>query len=183
MQSTNNKTNDMVLISLFAVLMAICAWISIPTVIPFTMQTFAVFLSVSVLGGKKGTLSICIYLLLGIIGIPVFAGGTAGLGILLGNTGGYMIGWIFSGLIMWAMEKLPGKKTWALALAMLLGLLVCYAFGTLWFMFFYAKNTGAIGLWTALGWCVFPFIIPDLCKLGLAYIISKRIRPFLKHSL
>ena len=170
-----NKTKDMVLISLFAVLMAICSWISIPTVVPFTLQTFAVFLSVSVLGGKRGTLVICIYLLLGIIGIPVYAGGTAGIGIILGKTGGYMIGWIFSGLIMWALEKLLGRKTWALALAMLIGIIICYIFGTIWFMFVYAREVGQIGLWTALGWCVIPFIIPDLLKIALALFVTKRL--------
>lgn len=174
-ESAKNNTRDMVLISLFTVLMAICAWISIPTVVPFTMQTFAVFLSVSVLGGKKGTLAICIYLLLGSIGIPVYAGGTAGIGILLGNTGGYMIGWIFSGLVMWGVEKLLGRKIWVSAISMVLGLVVCYALGTIWYMVVYAKRIGEIGLWAVLGWCVVPFIIPDLLKIALALFISKRI--------
>ena len=102
-RATDNRTKNMVQISLFAVIMAICAWISIPTVIPFTLQTFAVFLAVGVLGGKRGTAAICVYLLLGIIGIPVFSGGRAGIGVILGTAGGYMIGWIFSGLVMWGM--------------------------------------------------------------------------------
>ena len=84
---------------------------SIPTTVPFTLQTCAVFLAVGVLGGKRGTLSILIYLLLGAIGVPVFAGFTGGIGIVLGTTGGYIIGFLFSGLIMWAMEQLLGKKT------------------------------------------------------------------------
>lgn len=174
-KSTNNRTKDMVLISLFAVLMAICSWISIPTIVPFTLQTFAVFLAVSVLGGKRGTIVICVYLLLGIIGIPVFAGGTSGIGIILGNTGGYLIGWIFSGLVMWGMEKIWRRKTWALALSMLLGLIVCYVLGTIWFMVVYAKETGQIGIWTAIVWCVVPFVIPDLLKIGLVLAVNKRL--------
>ena len=174
-KATSNKTRDMVLIAMFAVLMAICSWISIPTVIPFTLQTFAVFLTVSVLGGKRGTITICIYLLLGIIGVPVYAGGTAGIGMILGNTGGYMIGWIFSGLVMWAMEKILGRKTWVLALSMFMGLLVCYILGTLWFMLIYAKEAGQIGLWTAITWCVIPFVIPDFVKIGLALAINKKL--------
>lgn len=170
-----NRTQNMALISLFAVVMAICSWISIPTTVPFTLQTFAVFLTVGVLGGKRGTIAICVYLLLGIIGIPVYAGGTAGIGIILGNTGGYMIGWIFSGLVMWAMEILLGRKTWTLALSMLLGLIVCYIMGTIWFMVVYAKEMGQIGLWTAILWCVVPFIIPDLIKIGMALAIQKRL--------
>lgn len=177
---TRNKTRDMVYIAIFAVLIAICSWISIPTTVPFTLQTFAVFLAVGVLGGKRGTLSILIYLLLGAIGVPVFAGFTGGIGIVLGTTGGYIIGFLFSGLIMWAMEQLLGKKTWVLAFSMVLGLLVCYAFGTAWFMVVYAKQAGAVGLLTALGWCVFPFIIPDIIKIVLALVICKRLAGIIK---
>lgn len=165
----------MILISLFAVLIAICAWISIPAAIPFTMQTFGVFLTVGVLGGKKGTAAICIYLLLGIIGLPVYAGGASGIGVILSNVGGYMIGWIFTALIMWAVEKLLGRKTWMLALSMFLGLIACYALGTIWFVAVYIKETGPIGAGTALTWCVIPFIIPDLIKLGLALAVRKQI--------
>ena len=71
-----NKTLDMVYIALFAVLIAVCSWISIPTTVPFTLQTFGVFVTVGVLGGKRGSLAVLIYLLLGAIGVPVFAGFT-----------------------------------------------------------------------------------------------------------
>ena len=85
--ATRSKTLDMVYIALFAVLIAICSWISIPATVPFTLQTFGVFVAVGTLGGKRGSLSVLIYLLLGAIGIPVFAGFQGGLGIILGNTG------------------------------------------------------------------------------------------------
>ncbi len=174
------KTQDMVYIALFAVLMAICSWISIPTVVPFTLQTFAVFLAVGVLGGKRGNLAVLVYILLGVIGIPVFAGFQGGLNVILGNTGGYIIGFIFSALIMWAMEKLLGKKLWVLGVSMVLGLIVCYAIGTVWFLVVYAKNSGAVGLATVLGWCVIPFIIPDLIKIALALSLSKSLAKVIK---
>ena len=104
----------MAYIGLFAVVIAICSWISIPTVVPFTLQTFAVFLAVAVLGGKRGTLSVIVYVLLGAVGLPVFSGFKGGIGVLLNTTGGYIIGFIFSALLMWAFEKAFGKKTWAL---------------------------------------------------------------------
>ena len=176
MEHKKDKTRNIVYIALFAVLIAVCSWISIPTAIPFTMQTFAVFLALNFLGGKNGTAVVCVYLLLGIIGLPVYANGTTGIGMILGNTGGYMIGWIFSGLTMWLLEKLLGKKLWAQAVSMLVGLPVCYALGTAWFMVVYARTAGAVGLWAALGWCVVPFIIPDLVKLGLALWMSQRLR-------
>ena len=169
------RTVDMAYIALFAVMIAVCSWISIPATVPFTLQTFGVFLAVGVLGGKRGTLAVLVYLLLGIVGLPVFAGFSGGIGCLLGTTGGYIVGFLFSALVMWAMERFLGKKPWVLALSMVLGLIVCYAFGTVWFMQVYAKTTGAIGLWTALGWCVFPYIVPDLVKIVLAMVLCKRL--------
>lgn len=179
-ESNKNKTRDMVFIALFAVLMVICSWISIPTAIPFTMQTFAVYLTLNVLGGKKGTVAVCIYLLLGLIGLPVYANFTSGIGMLMGMTGGYMIGWVFSGLVMWALEKPLGRKLWAQAVSMAAGLLVCYVTGTAWFMVVYAQNTGSIGLGAALLWCVVPFVIPDMVKLGLALWLSQRLEKVIR---
>lgn len=178
--TTKMRTVDMVYIALFAVLMAVCSWISIPAAVPFTMQTFGVFLAVAVLGGKRGTLAILVYLLLGAVGAPVFAGFSGGISALVGSTGGYIIGFLFLALVMWLMERLLCKKIWVLAVSMVLGLVVCYAFGTAWFMVVYARTTGAIGLWTALGWCVFPYIIPDLAKTALALMLSKRLAAVLK---
>lgn len=174
------KVTNIVYVGLFAVLIVLCSWISVPTSIPFTMQTFAVFCAVGLLGGKRGTLSVLVYILLGVIGVPVFSGFSGGIGILLGNTGGYIIGFIFSALIYWGMTVLLGKKTIIMVLAMLLGLLACYAFGTAWFMVVYMKNTGTVGLMTALGWCVFPYILPDLIKIALAVLITKRLSRHVK---
>lgn len=162
------RTYDMAYIGLFVGLMAICSWISIPTAIPFTMQTFAIFLAVMILGGKRGTLAIVVYLLLGLAGVPVFAGFSAGPGVLFGTTGGYLIGFIFSGLLMWLMERIADNKVWVQMLSMLLGMVTYYIVGTIWFMVVYGNTNGPVSLLTALGWCVFPFVIPDLVKAALA---------------
>ena len=132
-----------------------------------------VFLAVGLLGGKRGTLAVLVYLLLGAVGIPVFAGFNGGLGYMLGSTGGYIVGFLLSALTMWGFEAALGRKTWVLAVSMVLGLAVCYAFGTAWFMVVYARNSGAIGLMTALGWCVIPYIVPDLVKIALALLLQK----------
>ena len=174
------RTVDMAYIALFAVVMAVCAWISIPAAVPFTLQTFGVFLAVAVLGGKRGTLAVLIYLLLGAVGIPVFAGFNGGLGYMLGATGGYIVGFVLSALVMWAMEAALGRKTWVLAVSMVLGLAVCYVFGTAWFMVVYARNSGPIGLMTALGWCVVPYIVPDLVKIALALLLQKLLSPAIR---
>lgn len=180
MTATRSKTYDMAYIAIFTVIMAICSWISIPMAVPFTLQTFGVFVAVGVLGGKRGTLAVLIYILLGAIGLPVFAGFSGGIGALISTTGGYIAGFLFSALVMWGMEKLWGKKPVVQVLSMVIGLIACYAAGTAWFMFIYAKNTGAIGLGTVLGWCVIPFIIPDLVKIGLAFAISKKVRKYVQ---
>jgi len=176
----NTKVLDLVYISIGAALIAICSWISIPTAVPFTLQTFAVFFILFSLGGERGTLATLVYVLLGAVGVPVFAGFSGGIGVLLGSTGGYIIGFLFTGIIYIIFTRFISKKLVVKIIALVLGLAVCYAFGTAWFMNVYIKTSGEVGLLTVLGWCVFPFIIPDLLKLALAVVIAKRIEPVIK---
>lgn len=127
---------------------------------------------------KRGTLAVLVYVLLGAVGVPVFAGFSGGIGALLGNAGGYIIGFIFSALVMWAFEHVFGRKPVVQIISMIVGLIVCYAFGTAWFMFAYTRSTGPVGLMAVLSWCVFPFIIPDLIKIALAYVLSGKVRKY-----
>ena len=185
METTPHKTKirtlDMAYMALFAVLMAVCSWISLPLgPVPFTLQTFAVFLAVGVLGGRRGTITILVYILMGAVGLPVFSNFSGGIGQLMGATGGYILGFLGSALVMWAVEALLGKKTWVRAVSMVLGLVVCYAFGTFWFMQVYARTSGPVGVMAALGWCVFPYILPDLGKIALALLLGNRLSPVLK---
>ncbi len=170
----------MTYVAAMAGLIAVCSWISIPTTVPFTLQTFAVFLAVGVLGGRRGTFAVLVFILLAAVGLPVLAGFTGGLGILLGTTGGYILGFLFSALLYWAITKALGEKTAVMAAAMVLGLVVCYAVGTAWFMVVYARANGPVGLTAALGWCVFPFIIPDLAKIALAMALTRVLKPHVK---
>ena len=162
-------------IAMFAVIIAVCSWISVPLTVPITLQTFGVFAALGVLGGKKGTIAVIVYVLLGAVGLPVFAGFKLGIGTLLGTTGGYIIGFVLSGIVYWAITDKFGIKLAVTVIAMALGLLVCYAFGTAWFMIVYTRSKGAVTLWSALGWCVFPFIIPDAIKIALAILVSERV--------
>lgn len=172
-----SKTHTIVYTGIFAVLLSICSWISIPTVIPFTLQTFGVFFTLFMLGGKHGTLTICVYLLLGLIGIPVFSHFGAGLGVLFGSTGGYILGFVFTGLVMYFFDRTFGKKMPFFIIASLIGLVACYAFGTFWFLMITGGSGRSLSIPSVLGICVFPFIIPDLCKLWLAYILYKKLKP------
>ncbi len=170
------KTKDLALCALFAALIAVCAWISIPATVPFTLQTFAIFAALGLLGGKRGTVAVAVYLLLGAVGVPVFAGFQGGIGALLGTTGGYLLGFLLSALIVWGMEARFGSKTGVFLLSAVLGMLVCYAFGTAWYLVVYARTKGAISLATALGWCVVPFLIPDAVKIALAVLLRGRLK-------
>lgn len=170
-----NQTYRIVYTGIFAVLLMICSWLSIPFLIPITLQTFGVFLTILCLGGKQGTWTILIYLLLGAVGIPAFSGFGAGFGYLLGNTGGYILGFVFIGLSAWLFETLFKKNLLIQISSIVLGLMICYAFGTFWFVFV----SGSSSIIAALSICVFPFIIPDLLKLAMACLICKRLRPVL----
>ena len=88
------KIRDMAYISLSAAVIAVCAWITVPFTVPFTMQTFAVFLAVLLFGSARGMLSILLYIALGAVGLPVFSSFGGGIGVLIGPTGGYIIGFL-----------------------------------------------------------------------------------------
>lgn len=178
MTSTRQRTTELVFIAIFAVLIAACSWISIPTTVPFTMQTFAVFLTLLLLGGKRGTMAVLVYLLLGAVGAPVFANFSGGFGILIGSTGGYLIGFLSMTILYWLIVDKFTESRILKIIALVLGLAVCYTFGTIWFVTIYTNTTEPIGIMTALWWCVFPYIIPDLIKLGLAFTLAERLRRY-----
>lgn len=160
----------MVLCSLFSGLIAICAWICLPVFhLTYTLQTFAVFLALFTLGGKWGSLSIGIYLLLGAVGLPVFSGFRGGIGALAGVTGGFLWGFILTGLTYWCFERLCKP------IGVLLGLLLCCGCGCLW----YSCYTGNAGFAAAVLQCVIPYILPDILKIWLALRLAKRLKPYM----
>ncbi len=178
------NTRELVITAFMAVILAVCSWIEIPTAVPFTLQTFAVYLSLLLLGGRNGLLSITVFELLGLVGIPVFAGFTGGVGVFLGTTGGYLVGFFFIALIYWLAEKIPVQNKLAESIikiaALLVGTAVCYAFGTFWFMKVYTAKTAAVDFATAISWCVTPFVLFDMLKLAAAFLISGRIKKYAK---
>ena len=180
MRTSSLRTLDLAYIALFAVLTAVCAWLTIPFTVPFTLQTFAVFLALTTLGGRRGLYAVAVYLLLGAVGLPVFSGGQGGIGVLLGTTGGYIVGFLVSALVYWLVTAKLGDSLPVTVSACVLGMMVCYGFGTAWFMAAYARTSGPVGLTAALGWCVIPFILPDLCKMALATALSRRMKKYLK---
>lgn len=162
----------------FAALICVSAWICIPAAVPFTMQTFAVSLCGVLLGAKRGAAAVCIYILLGIIGLPVFSGFKSGAAVLLGATGGYTLGFIPLAAIPGFFCSHFGRKLPVMLISMTAGLLVCYAFGTAWYMAVYLSSPKSLG--AVLSSCVLPFIIPDIIKVFLATLCSKKAEKFIK---
>lgn len=172
------KSHDMVQIAFLASLIALSAWITVPSYVPFTMQTFAVFLAAGVLGARKALLAVLVYILLGVLGLPVFSGGRAGIGVVFGETGGYIIGFLPAVYICGTVsEKIKCRHS--LFLSMLLGLIVVYVLGVLWFWVVYAaKDTAKSLLMIATGG-VLPFVVPDLIKIALATVVAGQLK---KHT-
>ncbi len=172
---SGSKARDLAYMAFGTALMAVCSWISIPAAVPFTMQTFALIAVLDLLGRRRGLMSVAVYLLLGLVGVPVFAGFSGGPGALMGPTGGYLLGFLLSALVF-PREGGRGRKPLRRAADAGLGLAVCYVFGTLWFMLVYTRQSGPVSVGTALAWCVWPFLLPDLAKAALALGIAGRVR-------
>lgn len=166
------KNRDLVYIALSIALMAICAWIQIPTAIPFTLQTFGVFTVVGLLGPKRSTLAMLGYLLLGAFGLPIFSGFRGGAGVLFSATGGYIIGFLFTALVTGLLISRLGYSVPALILSMAVGLAVCYLFGTLWYAYIYTAGNGFLA---SLSVCVVPFIPVDTCKIAVSILVVRRV--------
>lgn len=173
------KTRDMAYIALMAVLISVCSWLSVPSVIPFTMQTFGVFAALLLLGGKRGSIAVALYILMGAVGLPVFSNFTGGVGKLMGPSGGYIFGFLLTALCYWVMTALLGDRLWIKILALTAGLVLCYTFGTLWFVEVYSRSE-PIGIMSALSMCVFPFMVPDAIKMALALAVEKLLRNKIK---
>lgn len=177
MNKTYSRTTYLMLCALFAALTAVFSAISIPlpfTPVPVNLATLAVFLSGAFLGYKYGTLSQLVYVLMGAVGIPVFHNFTGGLNLLVGPTGGYIIGYVAGafviGIILHVSKK--GQSTIVLAAAMVAGAITYFALGTAWFMI-----STKTGLMPSLVACVFPFIPGDLLKIAAACLCAKKIKP------
>lgn len=171
------NTIDLCYIAMGAILICITAWISIPAVIPFTLQTFGVFVVLQVLGGRRGLMSVLLYILLGVVGLPVFSGFMGGPGVFYSATGGFIVGFIPLALLYRIITGVFNKKH-VTTPALISGLIVCYVTGTFW----YAHITGGISMFfNALYVCVLPFIIPDICKLIASKLVADRVRKYIKN--
>lgn len=174
------KTRDYVLCGLFAAILCVSAFITIPllfTPIPLTMQVLAVAVTAAVLGGKRGAIAVLIYVLLGCLGLPVFSGMKGGIGIVAGATGGFIWGFIPQAFVAGTIcDKVfstgkNGKEIVKVIAALSLGLCILYSFGVIQLM--YVAN---MSISKALGAAVFPFVPFDIFKIAVAAIIAVNLR-------
>ena len=177
MQRTKGfPARDLALCALFAALIAIFSQIAIPLPVgvPISLALFAVYLCALLMPLKSSLLSIAAFLVLGLIGVPVFAGFRGGPAALFGKTGGYLLGYLLAGAVI-GLSRQWLVSFAARCAAMVAGLFLCYLFGTLWFM----KLTN-LGLLESLGYCVIPFLPGDAAKILLAALLAPRLRAAIK---
>jgi len=172
------KIRNMVFTALFAAV--ICAAAPFVIMLPFSpvplsLATFVIYIAAASINWKTGTLAVVLYLLIGMIGLPVFSGFTGGVQKLVGPTGGFLIGYIPCALIIGLLVDKLEKKLWIYPVSMVLGTAVLYAFGTVWFMVSLKYTLAA-----ALVACVVPFLPGDAAKIVLASVIAPALRKLLK---
>lgn len=172
------STRDLTMVSLFTALICIASYIRIDLpAVPITAQTLAVMLTGSILAPRLAGLSLFTYLFLGAVGAPIFSGGAAGLPIILGKTGGYLIGFLVGAVVI---SLIRGKKNgliW-LGLANIIGgIIVVDLFGSLWLSYI----TG-MGITKAIMVGVIPFIPGDLIKAAIAAVIASRLNKYISYN-
>lgn len=181
-----SAAKEIAYLALGVALLTVCAWITIPVgAIPVTLQTFAVALVGVLLGAVRSVIVVFAYLLMGLIGIPVFSNFNAGVAALLGPTGGYLIGFLFSAPITGLLSALKVQngiaKTAVVFLGAALGTAVCYFFGTLWFVTVYNRGSAeTVGIAAALMLCVVPYLLPDAVKLFFSALLGVRLKKYVK---
>lgn len=173
----NKKTQQMAVTGLMAAVICILGPMSIPIgIVPISLTMFAIYLSLYAVGMWRSAVSYLIYLLIGLVGLPVFSGYTSGPGKLFGPTGGYLLGFFFLALI--AGYFIDRFETWYMSfLGMTLGIVVCYGFGTVWLAY-----QAGMSFQEALAAGVLPFIPADLVKIVLAVLIGPVIRKQLRRA-
>lgn len=170
------STKRLVTIALLtAVICVMAPWSVQAGPIPITFATLAIYLSAYILGPVDATISVLVYLIIGIIGIPVFSGAAGGLGKVAGPTGGYLVGYLFLACIAGFFACKFEKKVWLQVVGMVIGTAVLYLFGTVWFCI---QAQAAVGY--AVSVCVLPFLLGDAVKIAAASVVGIPVRKQLK---
>ncbi len=175
----NKATLQLVFCALFAALTAVMSQFSIPIgPVPINLATLSVFIAGAVLGAKYGALSQLVYVLLGAVGLPVFSNFSGGVGVIVGPTGGYILGYIAAAWLVGLLSEHFGGNVLVLVISMVAGLLLCYLMGTVWFITVTKKD-----VWVSLTLCVFPFLIGDAVKIAAAIAVVPQLKKVFKKTM
>lgn len=188
----NKRVYELTEIALMSGVFCVLAPVAMPipfSPVPITFGTFILYLTAAVLGCRKGVISVAVYLLIGLAGLPVFSGFTAGFTKLLGPGGGYMIGYLPAALLIgWLVDmavkkgKMSGarwKQGLVFAGIFFCGAFLCYSFGTVWFL---CVMDGSYTLGQALLVCVVPFLPFELIKIVMAAVLLPTVRNMLRYA-
>lgn len=171
------KVNIMILCALFAALSAVLSQIIIPIgAVPVNMTHLSIFIAAGLLGAKYGAISQIVFVLLGVSGVPVFSGFTAGIGKLVGPTGGFIIGYIVCAFVAGVLIERSGKSMKMLIASMIVGMLCSYLLGILWYGYITRSS-----LIAAFSVCILPFLPGDAIKIILSSVLIKKLRPILRN--
>ena len=172
----NRTVKTMIYCALFAALTAVCSQLAIPIQpVPINLALLSVYIAGGLLGGGMGAASQAVFLLMGAVGVPVFAGFRGGVQALVGPTGGYLVGYVAAAFVTGVIVKRLGTGPLKIALACAVGMAACYALGTAW----YCVQSGTPAL-AALSLCVFPFLPGDAVKIAAAALLVPRLKRVIK---
>ena len=193
----SKKTLQMALIAVMAAMICVVAPFSIPlpfTLVPISFTNLMIYIAVFALGWKRGTLSYVLYLLIGFVGVPVFSGFTGGPAKFVGPTGGYLIGFVLTAIVAGMIidfasnKELSNKNKTKIfrivcyVAGMLIGALIFYAFGTVWYMLQQGMEFKAAYINSVLAACVVPFLPGDAMKIVIAVIVGIPLRTTLRKN-
>lgn len=175
MQKRSKLIYKLTIIAMCIAIITLCAWISLPFTVGFTLQIFAIFLISGCFTLDISLSSVALYLLLGMIGVPIFSGFNTGISALMSTSGGFLVGFLLSVPIISLFKRYYATRSFIYIVTMIISLLVCYAFGCIWYMNLYSAS-----FVSALGICVIPFLIPDAIKIFLVVVVFKKLDPYIK---
>ena len=176
MNNKSEKIKDVVNIGISVCLLIISSWIQIPLTIPITLQILSIFVISGIFSFKQSFVSVIIYIVLGIIGLPVFSMFNNGIGVIVGYNGGFIVSFILIPIIVNIFNYKTKDNYKLLFVSFIVSLLMVYILGSIWFMKVYLMNTGTISYINVLAIAVIPFIIPDIIKIVIALIIIRKIK-------
>lgn len=174
-----SKNHEYAICSLFTAFIAICSQLAIYIgEIPISFSMVSIYITGMILGTKKGFMSVLVYVLLGCVGIPVFAGGKGGMSVILGPTGGFILGYL---ICVITVGKLNEKNKYIRVISLISGLTECYIIGTIWYSY-----VMGVDLKVALKYCIIPFVPGDIIKIIITLVMYRAIKKriltnFIKH--